>query len=59
MVLGAFGCGAFSNNPMLVAKVTKNVIEEFRYAFKVIEFAIYCSPRDTENYKIFERTFAS
>ena len=53
MVLDAFGCRAFSNNPMLVAKVTKNVIEEFRYAFKVIEFTIYCSPRDTKNYKIF------
>lgn len=26
---------------------------------KVIEFAVYCSSRDMENYKIFERTFAT
>ena len=58
VVLGAFGCGAFANNPMIVARAAKNVIEEYRYAFKVVEFAIYCSPRDTENFKVFERTFA-
>lgn len=53
IILGAFGCGAFSNNPKVVAEAAKNVIEEYRYAFKVIEFAVYCSPRDEQNYKIF------
>lgn len=59
VILGAFGCGAFANNPMIVARAAKNVVEDYRYAFKVIEFAVYCSPRDMENYKIFERTFAN
>lgn len=55
MILGAFGCGAFSNNPEVVARAAKNVIEEYKYAFKTIEFAVYCSPRDERNYKIFDR----
>lgn len=41
IIPGAFGCGAFSNNPKVVAEAAKNVIEEYRYAFKVIEFAVY------------------
>ena len=53
VVLGAFGCGAFENNPEVVAKAAKNVIQKYLHAFKVIEFAVYCSPRDEINYKIF------
>lgn len=55
VILGAFGCGAFANNPMVVARVAKNVIEEYKYAFKIIEFAVYCSPMNDENYRVFER----
>lgn len=55
MILGAFGCGAFANNPEAVAMAAQNVIKEYRYAFQVIEFAVYCSPRDERNYKIFNR----
>lgn len=47
--------GAFSNNPEVVALAAKNVIKEYRKAFKVIEFAVYCSPRDDRNYKTFDR----
>ena len=57
IILGAFGCGAFSNNPEVVALAAKNVIKEYRKAFKVIEFAVYCSPRDDRNYKTFDRVF--
>lgn len=55
VILGAFGCGAFANNPEVVAMAAKNVIKEYRYAFQVIEFAVYCSPKDERNYKIFNR----
>lgn len=55
VVLGAFGCGAFKNNPDVVALAAKNVIKEYLHAFKVIEFAVYCSPMDERNYKVFER----
>ena len=55
VILGAFGCGAFTNNPEVVAEAAKKVIKEYRQAFVAIEFAIYCSPWDSENYKIFKR----
>ncbi len=55
VILGAFGCGAFMNNPEVVARAAKNVIEEYRHGFKIIEFAVYCSPRDDTNYKVFGR----
>ena len=55
VILGAFGCGAFMNNPKVVALAAKNVMKDYLYAFQNIEFAVYCSPRDEQNYKIFER----
>lgn len=55
LILGAFGCGAFQNPPEIVAMAMRNVIEEYKYCFKVIEFAVYCSPRDDENYRVFSR----
>ena len=33
----------------------KTVVEEYRYQFQTIEFAVYCSPRDDENYRVFQR----
>lgn len=55
IILGAFGCGAFSNNPEIVALAARNVVKEYLTAFRNIEFAVYCSPRDDRNYKIFDR----
>ena len=55
IILGAFGCGAFENNPEVVARASKNVIKEYLYAFRTIEYAIYCSPRDERNYQVFAR----
>ncbi len=58
IILGAFGCGAFMNNPSVVALAAKNVIKDYMNAFKVIEFAVYCSPRDERNYEIFKRVLS-
>lgn len=55
LVLGAFGCGAFQNNPEVVAKAYKVALNEFSNVFSRIEFAVYCSPRDEKNYEIFSR----
>ena len=55
VILGAFGCGAFKNNPRIVAAAAKKVIKEYRHAFVTIEFAVYCSPWDSKNYQIFKR----
>jgi len=37
----------------------KQVVEEFRHGFKIIEFAVYCSPRDEQNYITFKRVLGS
>ena len=53
IVLGAFGCGAFRNDPKVVAAAAKKVVAEYRHAFRAIEFAVYCRPGDTANYDAF------
>ena len=55
VILGAFGCGAFKNKPEIVAQAARNVIEDYLNAFKNIEFAVYCSPRDDRNFRVFEK----
>lgn len=54
-VTGAFGCGAFKNNPEVVASVYKKILPEFEGCFKEIVFAIYCRPNETQNFDAFER----
>ena len=53
LVLGAFGCGAFMNNPAVVARVMMNLAKKYAHAFKTIEFAVYCPPYDDSNYREF------
>ena len=55
VILGAFGCGAFRNPPEVVAQAVKTVVQEYRKKFETIEFAVYCSPRDDENYRVFQQ----
>lgn len=54
VILGAFGCGAFHNPPSIVAQAMKTVVQEYRMKFETIEFAVYCSPRDDSNYRVFQ-----
>ena len=54
LVLGAFGCGAFRNNPEIVARAYKTALQVFPKVFRQIEFAVYCPPGDTRNYKAFK-----
>ena len=58
IILGAFGCGAFVNNPTVVATAAKNVIKDYLHKFKTIEFAVYCNPKDDTNYRTFKRTLS-
>lgn len=58
LVLGAFGCGAFRNDPEVVAAAYKEVLPEYRKYFKAIEFAVYCRGKDTENYEAFKKELA-
>ena len=57
VILGAFGCGAFMNNPQVVANSYKQLISEFLYSFEIIEFAVYCSPYDDSNFRVFDTIF--
>lgn len=54
LVLGAFGCGAFKNNPEIVAKAYKDVIPLYARNFKVIDFAII-DGKYSNNYEVFKR----
>lgn len=55
LVLGAFGCGAFENNPEVVARAYKVALQEFPKVFKRIDFAIYCPPTGSKNFTIFKK----
>ena len=55
LILGAFGCGAFRNDPNVVAKAYKNALEEYKKSFFLIDFAIYTRPSEEENYLTFKR----
>lgn len=57
LVLGAFGCGAFRNNPEIVATAYREILPQFTGYFKEIRFAVYCPPKNTKNYDVFRRVF--
>ncbi len=59
LVLGAFGCGAFRNDPDVVARAWADVLREDRYRFDRIEFAIFCAGWETENYTAFRQRLSS
>ncbi len=55
LILGAFGCGAFRNPPQVVAQAWSEVLKDYLYDFKKIEFAVYCKPdKPSKNYTAFK-----
>ena len=59
LILGAFGCGAFRNNPESVARAFKDALDEYKGQFNEIVFAIYHTPEEIDNYETFRRVFMS
>ena len=55
LVLGAFGCGAFQNDPEVVANAFKTALNVFPKVFEHIEFAVYCPPGGSVNYTVFKK----
>ena len=51
VVLGAFGCGAFGNDPGMVSRAYANAIEEFRPHFDVIAFPIILSANNLQTFR--------
>lgn len=52
LVLGAFGCGMYGNSPEVVAKAFKKALNECKYSFRAVIFAIY-SEVEHHNYNAF------
>lgn len=57
LILGAFGCGAFANDPGAVAAAYKEALEEYGQYFRYVEFAVYCRDHEQENYIAFRNAF--
>lgn len=55
LVLGAFGCGAFGNDPIVVANIWKNLLNKYPY-FENITFAILCR-YEQDNIEAFKKVF--
>lgn len=53
VILGAFGCGAFLNDPEVVAKAYRDVIKAYQHIFDVIGFAVYDTGIGRNKYNIF------
>lgn len=51
LVLGAWGCGAFLNDPIKMAHIMKNICQKYNGMFDRIIFAIPCGP----NYEAFNK----
>lgn len=60
LIMGAFGCGAFRNKPSVVAEAYREVLHEktFRNRFLHVEFAVFHTARETENYDAFRKIFS-
>ena len=57
LVLCAFGCRAFQNDPEVVATAYTDVLPEFSGVFLVFDIAVINIWRDERSYKVFTRYF--
>jgi uncharacterized protein (TIGR02452 family) len=58
LVLGAWGCGVFRNDPNLVARVFKDLLEnKFKNVFEEVVFAVYDSSKNKSVFLAFEGIF--
>lgn len=58
LILGAWGCGVFRNEPLDVANYFKIIINKhFQKVFKKIVFAIYDASKNGQNIAAFESVF--
>lgn len=53
LVLGALGCGCFSNPPEVVAELFNEVIEKYKGCFKIIIFAVMS--HNDNNFLVFDK----
>ena len=53
LVLGAFGCGAFRNDPAVTSAAWRDALKQYRYHFNEIIFAVFCREYETKNFDIY------
>lgn len=58
LVLGAWGCGVFRNDPEMVAEHFDEALAEMRGAFEVVVFAVLDTSAELRNLAPFARRFA-
>ena len=54
LILGAFGCGAFRNDPLLMARAFDCSLQHYLHHFHTVEFAVYCRHDEDTNYRTFK-----
>lgn len=57
IILGAWGCGAFRNDPALVAVLFRQILETNNYGFEKVTFAV--PDKNSFNYIAFKNVFVS
>jgi hypothetical protein len=58
VVLSAFGCGAFRNDPRVVAMLYRKAVEKYGHHFTVIAWAIYYAGNGESNFATFQSVLA-
>ncbi len=61
LVLGAWGCGVFGNDPAMVARLFQSYLGAggaFERRFERVLFAVFDTSKDRSSYGAFERTFS-
>lgn len=54
VVFSAFGCGAFGNDPAVVASIYKSTIDRYKASLSVVAFAIFYAGHGESNYDVFK-----
>lgn len=60
LILGAWGCGVFRNDPKMVATLfAKHLLEggKFHNRFERVVFAVYATPKEQHNFLTFQSVF--
>ena len=58
LILGAWGCGVFQNDPLIIAKIFKELlVGEFEGYFERVVFAVYDTSASKRTYNTFTKAF--
>ena len=58
LILGAWGCGVFRNDPAMVSESFKRIQYKYEGTFEKIIYPVFCKPEETHNYEIFKNVLS-